>query len=234
MLAWCDRHVPERRGSHSYSLQMSDWRLLGYGSRLEWLTDNERAKLCRALALRLETRHGVPVLCVHPSDRLVWPTPVSWCALPHDGVDLPSDKDRIPRTKGSDWRLRGVTSRAFANNNLMLWRSVVKLACGTACSRDFKEDPAGRVGLERWLASARRIGGRIELEARHVPTGASARCVTDIGSWFSLGQLRAPLQWLSRDQQRGVASRLVELGLADPTTSRLRQKVDQWCRTSSS
>ena len=227
VLAWCDRHVPERRGSHSYSLQMSDWRLLGYGSRLEWLTDNERAKLCRALALRLETRHGVPVLCVHPSDRLVWPTAVSWCALPHDGVDLPSDKDRIPRTKGSDWRLRGVTSRAFANNNLMLWRSVVKLACGTACSRDFKEDPAGRVGLERWLASARRIGGRIELEARHVPTGASARCVTDIGSWFSLGQLRAPLQWLSRDQQRGVASRLVELGLADPTTSRLRQKVDQ-------
>jgi hypothetical protein len=103
----------------------------------------------------------------------------------------------------------------------MLWRSVIKLACGTACSRDVKHDPAGRVGLERWLASARRIDGRIELEARHVPSGAKALCITDIGSWFDLGQLKAPLQWLSKDQQRGVAARLVELGLADPTTCRL-------------
>ena len=68
ILAWCDRHIPEKRGAHSYSLQMKDWRFLGYGSRLEWLTDGERAKLCRALTLRLETRHGVPVLCVHPSE----------------------------------------------------------------------------------------------------------------------------------------------------------------------
>jgi hypothetical protein len=226
VLAWCDAHIPEKRGKHSYSLQMDDWRFLGYGSRLEWLTDLERAKLCRALALRLETRHGVPVLCVHPSDVLVWPTAASWCALPHDGVDLPSPDHRIPRTKGSDWLKQGVTSRGFVNTNRMLWRSVVKLACGTACPRDLKEDPEGRVGLQRWLASARRIHGRIELEARHVPTGAKALCMTDIGSWFSLGQLRAPLQWLSRDQQRGVAARLVELGLADPTTARLRQKVD--------
>ena len=151
---------------------------------------------------------------------------VSWCALPHDGVDLPSSiiGSRAQRVRTGAYEVS--RREHFVNTNRMLWRSVVKLACGTACSRDFKDDPEGRVGLERWLASARRIDGRIEFEARHVPTGAKALCVTSIESWFSLGQLRAPLQWLSRDQQRGVAARLVELGLADPTTARLRQKVD--------
>ena len=102
VLAWSDGGSIQ--GAHKFSLQMDDWRLLGYGSRLEWLGDAERSRLCRALTLRLETRHGVPAFATHPSDVLVWPTPEHWCALPHLGTDLPSVDERIPRTAGSAWR----------------------------------------------------------------------------------------------------------------------------------
>ena len=107
-------------GSHSYSLQNEHWRLLGYGSRLSG-SRIMNAKLCRALALRLETRHRAAAR-VHRS--IIWPTAVSWCCPMM--VDLPSDADR-PTNKGSTGA-QGVTPRGFANTNLMLWRSVAKLA----------------------------------------------------------------------------------------------------------
>ena len=68
-LSWRATGDDSVRGVHEFALELRDWRDLGYGARLEWLDDAMRKFLCRALAMRLETRHGAPVFQGHPVER---------------------------------------------------------------------------------------------------------------------------------------------------------------------
>ena len=214
------------RGEHAFTLELGDWAELGYGAHLEWLDDAERRFLCRALTMRLESRHGAPVFLVEKSKRVLWPTPESRCAFPPgDGAaDVPLEEP-CART-GSSRSGPCAPGPHGAADGEILWRSVARLATPTASARDVEDDGLGRVSMQRWLVSARRDGGAVALQAKHVPSGATAYFRADAGHWCDLGRLRAPLQWLSRQQQRGLAARFIDLGLVDHRTAGLRQRVE--------
>ena len=70
----------------------------------------------------------------------------------------------------------------------VVWRGVSRVSAETRSG-------SGRLG--RWLVSARVRGGALEVVARHVPSGATALCLARAKLWTQLGQLHAPLEWMS-------------------------------------